>query len=635
MSGRLHQKDTRTDIEIREVLDSSAKGGFVVIAGAGSGKTTSLVKALGHISRVHGPDLRARSRKIACITYTNIAVEEIRKDVGHDSLFFVSTIHSFLWEIARPFQRAIAQWVRQEITRRMSKNPSDDLQEALKRLDTPHARFTYESGRNFARGVLGHSDIVQLVPWLIKEYPRLATMTAQSFPYILVDESQDTTRDVVEALKTIERLERGNVCLGFFGDPMQQIYTGGAGIIEGDKGAGWITIRKKENWRCPDRVLHVINSIRAASPRDGGLQQVLGRKPGVKPHPGFVDLFVLPSDGDDDAQVARVRQFLARSQQDDEWRAGTEGKDLRILVLEHRLAAERMGFADLHEAFARGKSAEVKEGFREGTHWSLAPFMKRVLPLVEAVEGDEGMAALAILRESAPRLRAFLDGKDSVEALAEVKRDTDELVSLMKPGSGKTTGQVLSHAVRTGLIPFDPRLRSHLLRAVDSEGLDRVSVEEEGSDTEAPTREKHEVMRAVMDAYLASPVDQVRTYRDYITGQSPYETQQGVKGAEFERVMVLVDAERSRHPDFSYAKFFGLRDLSDTDRKNEEAGKDYAVDRTRRLFYVGCSRATRSLAVVLFTKEPEKALDLLRRDDRSPFPSDSVHGIGDLETQEV
>ncbi|MFD3683888.1 UvrD-helicase domain-containing protein [Nocardiopsis sp. NPDC058631] len=631
MSGRLHRKDTRADTEIREVLDSSTKGGFVVIAGAGSGKTTSLVKALGHISRVHGPDLRARGRRIACITYTNVAVEEIRKDVGHDSLFFVSTIHSFLWEIAKPFQHAIARWVRQEITRRVAKNPLDDLQEALERLDTLNPRFTYESGRNFARGVLGHSDITRLVPWLIEEYPNLATMTAQSFPYILVDESQDTTRNVVDALKTIERLERGNVCVGFFGDPMQQIYTGGAGIIEGDEGADWTTIRKKENWRCPDRVLHVINGIRAASPRDGGLQQIPGRKPGVRPHPGFADLFVLPSDGDDDAQVARVREFLAQSQNDDEWRAGTEGTDLRILVLEHRLAAERMGFADLHGAFAKGKSAEVKDGFREGTHWSLAPFMKRILPLVEAVEGEEGMTALAILRESAPRLRAFLDGKDSAEALTEVKRDTDELVSLMKHGSGKTVGQVLSHVVHTKLIPFDLRLRPHLLRAVDSEGLDRVPVEEGEFAPEAPTREKQEVMRAVMDAYLACPVDQVRAYRDYITGQSPYETQQGVKGAEFERVMVLVDAERSRHPDFSYAKFFGLRETSDTDRRNEEAGKDYAVDRTRRLFYVGCSRATRSLAVVLFTEEPEKALDLLRQDDGSPFPYDSVHGIGDLE----
>ncbi|MGW8526181.1 UvrD-helicase domain-containing protein [Nocardiopsis sp. NPDC055824] len=632
MSGRLHRKDTQADTEIRGVLDSSAKGGFVVIAGAGSGKTTSLVKALGHISRVHGPDLRARGRRVACITYTNVAVEEIRKDVGHDSLFFVSTIHSFLWEIAKPFQGAIARWVRQEIARRMAKNPSDQTQEALAWLDSPNPRFTYETGRNFDRGVLGHSDITRLVPWLIEEYPNLSTMTAQSFPYILVDESQDTTRDVVAALKTIERLERGNVCVGFFGDPMQQIYTGGAGNIEGEEGAGWTTIRKKENWRCPERVLHVINGIRAASPRDGGLQQIPGRKPGGKPQAGFADLFVLPSSGDDEAQVTRVREFLARSQRDDGWWAGTEGTDLRILVLEHRLAAERMGFADVHRAFAQGKSAEVKEGFREGTHWGLAPFMKRILPLVEAVELEEGMTALAILRESAPSLRGFLEGKDSADVLTEVKNDTEKLVSLMKHGSGMTVGQVLSHAVHTKLIPFDLRIRPHLLRAVGSEGLNGVSVEEGESDSETPTREKPEIMRAVMDAYLACPVEQVRAYRDYITGQSPYETQQGVKGAEFERVMVLVDAERSRHPDFSYAKFFGLREISDTDRRNEEAGKDYAVDRTRRLFYVGCSRATRSLAVVLFTEEPEKALDLLRQDGRSPFPAGSVHGIGDLET---
>ena len=75
-----------------------------MIAGAGSGKTTSLVKALAHLSRARAPALRRRGQKIACITYTEVAVGEIWSDVGNDALFHVSTIHSFLWTVVHPFQ---------------------------------------------------------------------------------------------------------------------------------------------------------------------------------------------------------------------------------------------------------------------------------------------------------------------------------------------------------------------------------------------------------------------------------------------------------------------------------------------------------------------------------------------------
>ena len=40
------------------------------------------------------------------------------------------------------------------------------------------------------------------------------------------------------------------------------------------------------------------------------------------------------------------------------------------------------------------------------------------------------------------------------------------------------------------------------------------------------------------------------------------------------------------------------------DRDNEVQGVDSAISRTRRLFYVICSRSEKSLAVVCYTKNP-------------------------------
>ncbi|SDH43190.1 UvrD-helicase domain-containing protein [Desulfosporosinus hippei] len=76
---------------------------FRVSAGPGAGKTYWLVK---HIKNVlHNSKRLEKTRKIACITYTNIAVETILVRLGTTAdQVEVSTIHSFLYKhIVKPY----------------------------------------------------------------------------------------------------------------------------------------------------------------------------------------------------------------------------------------------------------------------------------------------------------------------------------------------------------------------------------------------------------------------------------------------------------------------------------------------------------------------------------------------------
>ena len=76
---------------------------FRVSAGPGAGKTYWLV---GHIKNVlHTSKRLEKTRKIACITYTNIAVETILSRLGTTAdQVEVSTIHSFLYKhIVKPY----------------------------------------------------------------------------------------------------------------------------------------------------------------------------------------------------------------------------------------------------------------------------------------------------------------------------------------------------------------------------------------------------------------------------------------------------------------------------------------------------------------------------------------------------
>jgi len=81
---------------------------FRVSAGPGAGKTHWLVE---HIKNVlHNSDRLAKTRKIACITYTNIAVETIQNRLGTSAEHVeVSTIHSFLYKhIIKPYASFIS-----------------------------------------------------------------------------------------------------------------------------------------------------------------------------------------------------------------------------------------------------------------------------------------------------------------------------------------------------------------------------------------------------------------------------------------------------------------------------------------------------------------------------------------------
>lgn len=119
MSRRSNSPDTDADREIQSCIQASPPQSFVVRAGAGSGKTTSLIKALDCVVSTHGPSMRLKKQQVACITYTDLAANEIRADVKDSPLVHVSTIHSFYWAIAKTFQADIRQWLSRAIQGRI------------------------------------------------------------------------------------------------------------------------------------------------------------------------------------------------------------------------------------------------------------------------------------------------------------------------------------------------------------------------------------------------------------------------------------------------------------------------------------------------------------------------------------
>lgn len=616
MSRRINKPDTAADIELQKCLKD--KTSFVVVAGAGSGKTTSLIKALKYIDENEGKMLRQQGKRIACITYTTTAEKEILDDVGHDSLYHVSTIHSFLWELIRPFQRNIKKWVIDKIQSKIKE--LEDAAEAFgprvqqrtrdrNQADTQRYQemagliqnvdgFNYETGSNYLEGILGHNDIIAMVPELISASSLLQTVLAEKYPYFFIDESQDTVPNFISAMKVVDKNIK-KFCLGFFGDPMQKIYMTGAGPITLED--GWTQIAKPENFRCSTDVLNIINKIRIGG---DDLQQTGGRQEKIddewQPVTGSSLLFVLESDDHREKKIRMVRQYLAITNNDQLWTSEEKEADVKILVMEHRMAAKRLRFGDLFAAFNDASTESISTGFKEGTLWAVQPFINFIIPVALAHGNNKHFEVIELLRRFCPQLE-----KDNLkhltiepsELLSRLKNHVESLVGLMSSGTA-TVKQVFQYLTDHKLMELDERISKRLA----------------GNEVELLTGldEATGITNAVISRFFDVPAKQFFGYQIYINDESPYSTQHSIKGAEFERVLVILDDEEGNSNSYSYEKLLGIIPLSDRDKENIEAGNDSTPARTRRLFYVCCSRSLKDLAVVLFVTDVNTAVEKIK-----------------------
>jgi DNA helicase-2/ATP-dependent DNA helicase PcrA len=582
--------DEHVDDEIAACLDVDAPKSFFLFAGAGSGKTRSLVKALEHLRSQCASSLRLHGRRVAVITYTNAACDEIIRRTEFDPIFSVSTIHSFAWSIIQGFTHDIREWLRQNLKEEIAQLQLDEAKgrpgtkasvERRVSIASKSARlaildevkvFSYDpNGDNVERNSLSHSEVLKLASHFIRTKRAMQRILLDGFPFILIDESQDTNKALVEALFAFQAANSNVVGLGMFGDMMQRIYADGKDGLDRDLPGSWATPTKRINWRCPRRVVTLINKVRSAV--DGQVQQ-----PRSKAAEGQVRFFILrASEPDKPAAERRVAAEMARITGDEGW---TRQEGYKALILEHHMAASRMHFDRMFAALY--PITRFRTGLLDGTLAALTLFSQRVLPIIDAY-GDK-FAIARIVRASSPLLSAdaLRNSSDQLAALANAQNAVDALLTLFQSAASPTFGDVLRNLAATGLFEIPNALRH---AAFGDEATNK---------SDAPSDQPSERAQAI-DAFLATPFEQIRQYSKYVSGAAGFVTHQGVKGLEFPRVMVIIDDTEARGFAFKYEKLFA-----------GDGGVGAVVAGTRRLLYVTCSRAQESLAIVAYAQDPKR-----------------------------
>lgn len=308
---------------------------------------------------------------------------------------------------------------------------------------------------------------------------------------------------------------------------------------------------------------------------------------------GIVRFFIVDSSSISDINLIeeRISSQMAEFTSDSLWESS--GANVKILTLEHHMAARRGGFLDFFEPLYI--QDQLKTGLLDGTLPGIPFFIHQILPLVKAKREDNEFAVAQIMKKYSPLLdeNIIKESDAPIEQFKKAGKSVDSLILLWKDEREPSLFKVLQSVAELNIFSIPENL---IPIAYRSPAEDDCAHEE--------FQENDELIDA-WDTALKSPFNQIESYADYISDKSAFGTHQGVKGLEFPRVMVIIDDEEARGFMFSYEKLFGAKILSNTDINNIENGKDSSIDRTRRLFYVTCSRAEKSLAIVAYTKNPE------------------------------
>jgi len=602
--------DDDVDTKIAECLNLENPKSFFLFAGAGSGKTRSLVKALETITTsTLGENLRLRGQQVGVITYTNNACDEIKRRLKNDTLVYVSTIHSFVWDLIRGFNTDIKKWLKSkleaDIAELRDKKPSrqgtkaeidrvnkiKDKEERLKKLDNIK-KFTYNpNSNNTELESLIHSEVLQLGASFLTEKPLMQKILIKKFPILLIDESQDTNKGLMNAFLSVQTVHKDKFSLGLLGDTMQRIYGDGKSDLGINLPMDWEKPAKKMNHRSPTRIIELINKIR--SDVDVQKQQERHDKKG-----GFVRLFIIASNKDKQIAETDVMRQMASITGDAEW---NKRESVVSLILEHHMAANRMGFGEMFSKLY--KVDEFQNGLSDGTLPEIRIFSEIILPILEAHKKDDKFAIANIVKNNSWQFNKRYINEHKTEAkkiLENSKIKIDELCNAYDNNPDITFRKILEIVFASSLFNIPNGYKPILMRTPEEREKVANVFSEEIDKAEELSIDKINCL----DEFLNTKFSQIREYSAYINKQSPFFTHQGVKGLEFPRVMVIIDDSEARGFLFSYEKLFGIKQKTDTDIKNEKEGKETGIDRTRRLFYVICSRAKESLAVVAYTNNP-------------------------------
>ena len=629
---------------------------FVLQGGAGSGKTESLKEIIEFISNKYP------NQKIACITHTNIAVEEIKSRINNDRLW-VSTIHSFLNEQIKNFQKNLKEvlpniffldddvienydiykkWYdkllklnyklnKDKMPKVIGKRDYDKksieynglLISKIKEInsqvskeillkDFRDVRYNETVFDSIDDGTFSHDSLIRISYLLAEKYSLLSKIISDKFDYIFIDEYQDTDKILIDFL--LKKISLKNkTTIGFFGDSMQGIYEGVGDLKEYIEDFKLVYIPKDDNYRCSEQVVNFLNTIRS----DDIKQKVALKKNESleSRQDGSVNIYVnkvvkISSNGsfeDKENYISLINNAIKNI------RDRCDGVKFKTLQLTNKSIAMELKFSSLFKVF-EDRFPNLDQNQIETNLRKIQ--IKDVVDLIVMFKNNEHNDLILKLKISNLKIRKLADKINIIKHLNYLS--TNDL----------GLNDALEYCCENGLliksqrrIDFESQCVSHLESCVSDPIFMELKklLEEEGLNTYIRAKKmcKHEIDEYDYNYFLSSyrkanfnnslysndlKISEILNYFEYIDEKTisdeKYLTMHKTKGTGIDNVFVVL--EEFFWGQYSFKSIYNPDSVTEKIRSKSE-----------KIFYVACSRAIKNL-IVLFNYENDNDLNLIK-----------------------
>lgn len=656
------QKENDILIKLFKCID--LKKSSIMNSGAGSGKTYALVECLKYCINNYGKALKQNNQKILCITFTNVAANEIKTRLGNSTITEVSTIHDRLWEIISPYQNELLKIHLDKLLSEidnmeellnsdkvpqlyssMSSDEQLDMRKALlsikasyynaydkkapefkaeigkilpfdgeinnsllknvvkfkKLVDTIYKierfkfctesiekhendfqKVSYDSVYNFDRldkMKISHDTVLEYGFKLINQYDILKKIIVDKYPYIFIDEYQDTVELVVRIMELIDSFSKDylhKAYIGYFGDSAQNIYENGIGAKLQDIHNDCIIVNKEYNRRSCKEIIDVANIIR----NDDILQCSIyddcigGTVIAYKDEEMRIDNFI--KDISEELNI-------------------TNSNKLHCLLLTNKTLSKYMGIETLYNSFSNSQYYKTGRNYEQLSSELLSNDIKKlgrvqsllynVLSLYSLLKNDTSLVLDIFKRNELSNLTF----EDLHKSIYEMKGITgNNLIELL-----------------TNLCDIynssDEQICRNTIEAVV--GLDNVNINEIKRfiyDSLYPNPKNDEVDKANAEIHslLQISIDECIRWYNYISMKPEsdivYHTFHNTKGLEYDNVVIIMENDFGINKNY-FSNYLENVNAS-TIPEDEQNKKKYFE--AQNLLYVSVTRAIKNLRVL-------------------------------------
>ena len=558
----------------------------------------------------------------------NAAVREIEERVNHKNLN-VSTIHDFLWDNIKHFQKELKQAlivllndenVQQIKIDDIANVPSDYYDNR-----TDPISIQYKEYLKLKDGIISHDEILLVSEYMFHKYPKLCDIVKDKYKFILIDEYQDTHSEVVKILLEYFPRTPKKCIVGFFGDAMQAIYDDGIGNIDlykGDSDGQVKEVKKVQNRRNPKTVITLANRLRT----DGIIQEPsndISAPNMVDGIPKEGNILFLYSENDDNSIIKR---FLSERYA---WNFN-DINETKELNLTHNLIADKAGFRSLMDIYDKDLilafNKRIKNYIKENN--ILLDFSEKTFGEVIDIlqHGKSGRELNKV--QPTHNMQLFIDANPDLysfalnynfDKLSKIYVDKDQLLDDKKQSDdddkkkGSKRDSLIRHLfkIQKNIELYKNRQYNDFLRKTDYPMIRTIadkrilrdnieSLINVGNKTiEEVINDAHEMHICLIDEklerfklekeYVYNRVKSIKYSEfqklyEYLEGKTPFSTQHKTKGAEFNNVLVVLD--NGGWNNYNFESVFVDNGKSETIKS-----------RSLKIFYVCCTRAKENLAV--------------------------------------